>query len=456
MGDLHAVYAAVEREQGRFVADLQRVVQQPSISSQGIGVRECAELLVEMMGDLGIDARVMDTAGLPVVYGEINAPDPTAPTLVIYNHYDVQPPEPLDEWTRPPFGAEIADGILYGRGATDAKGNLLAHLKAVDAFRSAGVPLPCNLKFLFDGEEESGSPSLPAFVAAHTELLTADAALSFDGGFDADDRPHIGFGSSGLLFVEIRVRGAQADLHSARARLVQNPAWRLVWALSALKGPDGRINLDGFYDPIRPVTAIDRAALAQTGWNDEAQRRSLGTDRFIGDVSGLAAFEQLLFTPTCNIAGFGTGWMGEGHKTVLPSRAACRLDFRLVADQDPDTVLASLRHFLDAHDCADFAVEDMGSIEPSRTTLDTPFASVVIDAARQVYGGEPAVRPTGDASGRQGVWLGGQLGGIPAVGTGIGPPAWRGHAANEFMTIGHYLNGIKYAATIWDFFGARR
>ena len=456
MSDLSAVYAAVDREQERFIADLQRVVRQPSISSQGIGVRECAELLVEMMGDLGIDARVMHTAGLPVVYGEISAPDPAAPTLVIYNHYDVQPPEPLDEWTRPPFGAEIAAGVLYGRGATDAKGNLLAQLKAVDAFRSAGVSLPCNLKFLFDGEEESGSPSLPAFVAAHTDLLAADAALSFDGGFDADDRPHIGFGSSGLLFVELRVRGAQADLHSARARLVQNPAWRLVWALSALKGPDGRINLDGFYDPIRPVTAIDRAALAQTGWNDEAQRRSLGTERFLGGVSGLAAFEQLLFTPTCNIAGFGTGWMGEGHKTVLPSRASCRLDFRLVADQDPDTVLASLRRFLDAHDCADFEVEDMGSIEPSRTTLDTPFAGVVIDAARQVYGGEPAVRPTGDASGRQGVWLGGQLGGIPAAGTGIGPPAWRGHAANEFMTIGHYLNGIKYAATIWDFFGARR
>ncbi len=456
MGDLGAVYAAVERERERFIGDLQRVVRQPSISSQGIGVRECAELLVTMMGDLGIDARVLETAGLPVVYGEIRAPNPDAPTLVIYNHYDVQPPEPLEEWDYPPFGAEVHDGILYGRGATDAKGNLLAHLKAVDAFRVAGVSLPCNLKFLFDGEEESGSPSLPDFVAAHTDLLAADAALSFDGGFDADDRPHIGFGSSGLLFVEIRARGARADLHSARARLVENPAWRLVWALGALKGPDGRINLDGFYDAIRPVTDIDRAALAQTGWNDEAQRRSLGTDHFLGGVSGLASFEQLLFTPTCNIAGFGTGWMGEGHKTVLPSRAACRLDFRLVADQDPDTILAALRRFLDEHGCADFEVEDMGSIEPSRTTLDTPFAAVVIDAARQVYGGEPAVRPTGDASGRQGVWLGGRLGGIPAAGTGIGPPAWRGHAANEFMSLAHYLNGIKYAATIWELFGARR
>jgi acetylornithine deacetylase/succinyl-diaminopimelate desuccinylase-like protein len=454
MAGIDAVYRAVDENAERFVADLQRVVRQPSISSQNIGVRECADLLVAMMGELGIAARVMETDGLPVVYGEIRAPRPDAPTLVIYNHYDVQPPEPLDEWTHPPFGAEIVDGVLYGRGATDAKGNLLCHIKAVDAFRRAGAPLPCHVKFLFDGEEESGSPSLPAFVAGHTDLLAADAALSFDGGFAAGDRPQIGFGSSGLLYVEIRARGGSKDLHSARARLVENPAWRLVWALAGLKGPDERVNLPGFYDPIRPPSALERAALEQTGWDDAAQMRELGVTRFLGGVSGVAAFERLLFTPTCNIAGFATGWMGEGHKTVLPSRAACRLDFRLVADQDPTTILAALRRYLDDHGCADFEIEDMGSIEPSRTALDTPFAALVIDAARRVYGVEPAVRPTGDASGRQGVWLGGRLGGIPAAGTGVGPPDWHGHAADEFITLDHYLNGIKYAATIWQLFGA--
>lgn len=456
MADLTPVYRAVDAGRERHIADLQRVVRQPSISSQGIGVRECAELLARMMRDVGIEAWVMETAGLPVVYGAIRTPDPAAPTLVIYNHYDVQPPDPVEEWTHPPFGAEIVGDTLYGRGATDAKGNLMAHLGAVRAFRDAGMPLPCNVTFLFDGEEERGSPSLPAFVAAHADLLAADAALSFDGGFEAGGRPQIGFGSSGLLYVEIRARGASKDLHSARARLVESPAWRLVWALGQLKGPDGRVTLPGFYDPIRPVTEGDRAALARTGWDDAAQRRDLGVDRFLGGISGLAAFEQLLFTPTCNIAGFATGWMGEGHKTVLPSRAACRLDFRLVADQEPGAILAALRRFLDERGCADFAIDDLGSIEPSRTDLDTPFAGVVIDAARQVYGAEPAVRPTGDASGRQGVWLGGRLGGIPAAGTGVGPPAWRGHAADEFITLGHYLDGIKYAATIWQLFAERR
>src|SRR6476646_8622595 len=175
MTDLNPVYQAIDANEARFVADLQRVVRQPSISSQNIGVRECAALLTEMMRDLGMDARVMETAGLPVVYGEIRAPRADAPTLVIYNHYDVQPADPLGEWTHPPFDAAIVDGVMYGRGTTDAKGNLLAHLKAVDAFRRAGVSLPCHLKFLFDGEEESGSQSLPGFVAAHTDLLAADA-----------------------------------------------------------------------------------------------------------------------------------------------------------------------------------------------------------------------------------------------------------------------------------------
>lgn len=455
MIDLAPVNRAIDERFDDAVAALQRVVRQPSISSQNIGVRECAELLVREMTALGIDARVMETEGLPVVYGEIRSPRADAPTLVIYNHYDVQPADPLDEWTHKPFGAEIVDGVMYGRGTTDAKGNLLAHLMAIKAFRDAGVELPCHLKFLFDGEEESGSPSLPAFVAAHTALLAADAALSFDGGFGGSNRPRISFGTSGLLYVELRLKEAERDLHSARARLVQNPAWRLVWALAALRGPDGRVNLPGFYDAIRPVSDLERQTLDRSGWDDAAQMRDLGVTRFIGDVSGTDAYVQLLFTPTCNISGFAAGWMGAGHKTLLPSHAACRLDFRLVADQDPGAILASLRAFLDEHGCADVEIESRGNIEPARTALDTPFAELIVDAAREVYGGEPDVQPTVDASGRQGVWLGGMLGGIPSAGTGIGPPAWRGHAADEFMTLEHYRNGIRYAAAIWARFAER-
>lgn len=450
MAELEAVYRYVDEHADQMVADLQRLVRQPSVSSTGAGVRECANLLASMMGDVGIDATVMETDGLPVVFGRIAA-DPAAPTLVIYTHYDVQPADPEGDWSSPPFEARIVDGRLVGRGATDAKGNLMAHLKAVEALRATSG-LPINLKFLFDGEEESGSPSLPNFVAGHLALLGADAALSFDGGFEADNRPRINLGSSGLLFVQLRARGGAKDLHSARARLVPNPAWKLVWALSSIKGPDGRVLIDGFYDAVRPPSPAERTLLEQSGWDDAAQRQDLGVEEFLGGVSGVDALQQLLFTPTCNIAGFQSGYVGEGNKTLLPSQAMVNLDFRLVSDQDPADLLKKLRDHLDRRGFGDIEIEDLGSVEPSRTDPASPFAQVVVEAARRVYGREPSLRPTGDASGRQAVWLAGKLG-IPGAGTAIGPPDWRGHSANEFMTVGHYLQGIKFAATIWTLFG---
>lgn len=451
MTDLSPVYAYVDEHADRMVADLQRLIRQPSISSANLGVRECAELLVEMMGDVGITARVIETDGLPVVYGEINSDRPEAPTLLIYTHYDVQPADPESDWESPPFEARRVGDRIIGRGATDAKGNLMAHLKAVEALR-ATTGLPINVKFIFDGEEESGSPSLPAFVERHRDLLAAEAALSFDGGFDAGDVPRVSLGTSGLLFVQMRARGGSKDLHSARARLVPNPAWKLVWALASIKGPDGRVRIEGFYDAVRPPTPLERSLLEQAGWDDEAQKRDLGVDEFLGGVSGVDALEQLLFTPTCNIAGFASGYVGEGNKTLLPATAAVNVDFRLVVDQDPADIFQRLRKHLDDHGFADVELHDLGSIEPSRVPADSPFARVVVEAARRVYGREPSLRPSESASGRQAVWLAGKLG-IPGAGTGIGPPDWRGHAANEFITVRHYLAGIKYAATIWSLFG---
>src|SRR5690606_30813410 len=181
--------------------------------------------------------------------------------------------------------------------------------------------MPVNLKFIFDGEEESGSPSLPAFVDENLELLRADAALSFDGGFAAGNTPTVNLGSSGLASVQLRATNGTHDLHSARARLVPNPAWKLVWALATMKAPDGTITIDGFYDDIRPPTEVERAILEQTGLDDEAYKADLGVDEFLGGVSGVDALQQLLFTPTCSISGIAAAYVGEGSKTLLPSTA---------------------------------------------------------------------------------------------------------------------------------------
>ncbi len=452
MANLQQVYSYIDEHRDSMIADLQRIVRQPSISSANVGVRECAALLVEMMTALGIEARVVETEGLPVVYGQIGDAGPNAKTLVIYNHYDVQP-APESDWEAPPFEARIVGDRMIGRGTTDAKGNLMAHLKAVEALRATSG-MPINVKFVFDGEEESGSPSLPGFVNSNLDMLRADAALSFDGGFDAGDTPRINLGSSGLLFIQMRARGGSKDLHSARARLVPNPAWKLVWALASMKTSDGKITIDGFYDAIRPPSAAERDLLEKSGWNDEAQKRDLGVDEFLNGVSGVDAVQQLLFTPTCNIAGFASGYVGEGNKTLLPSTAAVNVDFRLVADQDPDDIFRKVRKHLDTHGFSDIEISSESGIEPSRTAADSPFANLVADAARQVYQREPSIRPTGDASGRQGVWLAGKLG-IPGAGTAVGPPDWHGHASNEFMSLDHFINGVKYAATIWTLFSER-
>jgi acetylornithine deacetylase/succinyl-diaminopimelate desuccinylase-like protein len=453
MPGLDDVYTYVDEHKDQMIGDLQRLVRQKSISSQNIGVRECAELLVEMMGDVGIDAQVMETAGLPVVFGHIKAERDNAPTVLIYNHYDVQPSDPDDAWESPPWEARIVGDKMIGRGTTDAKGNLMAHLKAIQALKATGG-LPINIKFIFDGEEESGSPSLPQFVDENMELLKADAALSFDGGFAAGNRPQVGLGSSGLASVQLRAKGGDKDLHSARARLVPNPAWKLVWALASMKAPDGTITIDGFYDDIRPPTDVERAILEQSGWDDEAQKADLGVDEFLGGVTGVDALQQLLFTPTCNISGFASGYVGEGSKTLLPSTAQVNLDFRLVADQDPKDIVEKVKAHLKKHGFDDIEVLGGSGVEPSRTDPTSPFAQLVIESARQVYGQEPMVRPTGDASGRQGAWFATKLG-VPGAASAVGPPDWRGHAANEFMTLTHFINGVKFAATIYTLYGER-
>lgn len=454
MANLQAAYQYVDEHGEELVADLQRLVRQPSVSSSGVGVPECAELLVGMMKDAGIDARTIETEGNPIVFGEARSDDSNALTVLHYSHYDVQPPDDDDpHWEAPPFDARRFGDRIVARGVTDAKGNVMAFVEAVKAMKAAGG-LPVNVKFVFDGEEESGSPSLPGFLEANRDTLQADAMLGFDGGFGAGDRPRIHLGSSGLLTCQLRARGGEKDLHSARARLVPNPAWKLVWALASMKGPDNRVLIEGFYDDVRPVSEAERALLEEANFDDEATKADLGVDEFLGGVSGVDALQQWLFTPTCNINGFASGFVGQGAKTLLPATATVNLDFRLVMDQDPQDIADKLRRHLDGHGFEDVELTGRGFVEPSRTDADSPFARIVAEAARQLYDREPSLLPTGDASGRTTQWIATRLG-IPGAGTGIGPPDWRGHATNEFMLVPYYLNGIKLAATIWTMVGER-
>ncbi|MBI4526133.1 MAG: M20/M25/M40 family metallo-hydrolase [Deltaproteobacteria bacterium] len=446
--DLARINAYIDAHRDRFVEELRTLVRQPSISSQNYGVKECGELIRKMMEEVGIEASVLPTNGQPVVFGRLASPK-AVKTLLIYNHYDVQPVEPLDAWEHPPFEATMVGERIVGRGSTDSKGNLLCHLKAVEAFLKTDQEVPVNLKFLFDGEEEIGSPSLPDFVEKHRDSLAADGSLSFDGGFDASGQPRIQLGSSGLLYIEIRARGPKRDLHSARARLVENPAWKLVWALQSMKGRDERILIDHFYDDILPPTEEELKLLEDSGWDDRAHLEEYGVDRFLLGLTGIAASERLLFQPTCNISGFKAGHLGEGMKTIVPAEALVKVDFRLVHRQNPLDILEKVKRHLAKHGFSDLEVHCLGYIEPSRTPFRSRIAQALISAARENYRTEPVIKPTGEASGRQGPWLASRLG-IEGAASGVGPPKWRGHAPNEFITTGHFIDGIKYAANVWS------
>lgn len=447
---MDAVYGYIESNQDRFVEELRRLVRQPSISAHGLGMVECAELVERTMEDIGIQAQVMPTEGYPLVFGQIG-PELSPKTLLLTSHYDVQPPEPLDAWICDPFAAELREGKLIGRGATDSKGNLLSLLRGVEALRRVRGELPLGVKFLFDGEEECGSPSLPKFVKGNKQLLAADAVLTFDGGLDGAGRGQLILGSGGILYLDLKARGSTKDLRGNRARLVPNAAWKLIQALSTLKDSNERVLIDGFYDDLLPPTEEERRLLAEYPWDNQRELEASRVHEFLGGVQGREAVERLLVMPTCNIDGIASGYSGPGVKTVLPSQAMAKVEFGLRAAQPPEDILRKLRAHLNRKGFGELEVEVLASTEPALSSTDSLISRAALAAWETVYGAKPAVKPRAETYGRQGTWLARQLC-VEGAMIGVGPPAWNGHAPNEFMTIEHLIKGLKYAATVIDIF----
>jgi len=356
----------------KYVEDLRRICQKPSISAQKVGISECAETLREMMQEAGVKARLMSVRnGYPVVFGELKTRGAEG-CMGFYNHYDVQPPEPLELWESPPFEAEIRDGKVFARGVSDNKGNVIARLKAVEAILNVMGKAPISLKFFVEGEEEIGSPHLPAFVRKNMDLLKADGYLWEGDGVDEKDRPLVSLGAKGILYVELEAKGAKMDVHSSRAPLTPNPAWRLVWALASLKGPEERIRIPGWYEGVTEPTDEEKRLLEEAPFEEEEEKRDLGLREFLGGLSGVESRRALYFSPTCTICGFGAGYTGPGPKTVLPSVARAKADFRLVGTQRPDELFLKLKDFLEKEGFGDIKITNLGGYEPAKTPLRTP------------------------------------------------------------------------------------
>jgi len=449
--DMKDIFAYIDAHADDYVTRLQTLCRQPTIAAQGLGMTETADLVQRMVADLGSDVKLIPTEGYPGVYGELPGTGPKS--LLLYEHYDAQPPEPLELWTHDPFGAEIADGRIWARGVADNKGNLVARLCAADAWRQVRGQLPLKLKFLFEGEEEIGSPSLPAFAEAYHDLYRADGCIWEAGYKDAQGRLQITMGCKGICYVELQAHGANTDLHSANAAIVPSPVWRLVWALQTLKAPDEHILIDGFYDHVREPSPQDLELAAAWDFQEETHRQALGIDHFLRGASGEQLKADLLFQPTCNIAGIEAGYTGPGSKTVLPNQAMCKIDFRLVPNQSNQRVLRLLREHLDRHGFSDIEVIDLHGEDPARTDPSDPLVTAVAEAAREVYDEPPQLLPTMSGTGPMYPLC--QRWGMPAVGSGVGNAQSHTHAPNENIKVADYIEGIKHIALIFQKFAEK-
>jgi acetylornithine deacetylase/succinyl-diaminopimelate desuccinylase-like protein len=439
---MNPVYAWIDQNRDRFLRELFELVSQPSISAQNQGVRECAELLCRRMDAGGVPARILPTAGHPVVFGEVKAPGATR-TVLIYGHYDVQPPDPLDLWHSPPFTPTIRDGRIYGRGTGDNKGQFFAHLKAVEALLATERTLPVNVKFLFEGEEEVSSRNLRGFIEHNRSLLAADYAYCSDGPMLPGGQPTILFGVRGILHVEVSLTGANRDVHSGNLGVfVPAPAWRLVQFLGTLQDAQGNILIKGFSDAVVPPSATERQALRAIPF-DPAVMAGLGLPAPAA-AAGPAYFERLMFKPTVNICGLTSGYQGQGSKTIVPHRASAKLDMRLVVNQDPDDIFEKFVAHATAHGFADLKIERQGGFYPSRTPLDHPLGAAAARAVQQGFGKQAVLQPCMGGSDPDYYFT--HVLGIPRVNVPYAPHDENNHAPNESIGLDGFFSGIKTTA----------
>lgn len=440
---LQDVYKYIEENADRMLERLWPLLSQRSISAQGAGMSESARLLAQIMEDVGIKTQILPTSGETMVFGQVDERADT--TLLVYGHYDVQPPEPLEQWKSPPFEPTVRDGFIYARGAADNKGQLYAHLMAIEALLATRGRLGCNVKFLFEGEEEVGSPNLAPFIRANKQLLAADACYTSDALQHPEGHPYIFPGLKGMVTMELTCRGANRDRHSAMADIIENPAWRLLHALTSMRDLDGQISVDGFYDDVVPLSRRDRELLAAVPNPKEQLKADLGLQSL--RPAAEENFHVARTEPTFNISGLVSGYTDEGMKTVLPHVASAKLDIRLAPKQHPDRIASLVRAHLDKQGFTDVEMEVTGRSIPSMTDVEHPFVELVLEAAREGFGRDPLLYPKVVGSGPDYVFT--DILGMPSV---IVPYAGSGseiHAPNENMAVDAIVKGARTSAAVF-------
>lgn len=441
----------------RFIEELKDYLRQPSISTKREykqQILDTAEYLRSAFLEIGMDkAELCPTAGYPIVYAE-KIVNPELPTVLVYGHYDVQPPEPLELWKSQPFEPEVRDGHIYARGADDNKGQFWAQFKAVEVLQKNGG-IPCNIKFMVEGEEETGSDSLPQFLRKNKEKLAADTIILSDSTMVAADTPSITTGLRGLSYVEVEVTGPNRDLHSGLyGGIVRNPINTLCQMIARLKDENGRITIPGFYDKVAEVTEEEKKAMEEVPITEETYKQTLEVEETFGEA-GYAAIARGTVRPTLDVNGIWGGYTDEGAKTVIPSKAYAKISMRLVPDQSSDEITKLFTDYFKSLAPSGVRVE----VRPHHggEPIVTPIDSVAYQAAAEAYerGFGKAPLPVRGGGSIPIVALFKKELGLDAILMGFGLDENAIHSPNERMSTDIILKGVRTVAEFYSIYAQK-
>lgn len=442
-----------EQNHARSREELFDFLRIPSVSARSehdADTRRAAEWLADRMRNAGLEAEVHDTEGHPVVLGEWRGAGDDAATILIYGHYDVQPPEPLDEWASPPFEPEIRDGRVYARGSADDKGQLYMHVKALEAHLKGAGSLPVNVVVVAEGEEEVGSEHLLPFVEAMKDRLACDVVVISDSAMFDEGQPSLLFSLRGLAYLEVHVTAARSDLHSgAYGGAVPNPAMALARMLSTMHDESGHIAIEGFYDRVKEWDEATRASIRALDFDEEDFRASVGAPGLSGET-GYSTLERLWIRPTCEVNGLLSGYTGQGAKTVLPAKAMAKVSFRLVPDQDPKRVADLVRAHLDRVKPAgvEVRVVELHGGNPWRADPSGPVFEAAARALEEAYDRAPVLVGEGGSIPIVGEFE--RILGAPALLVGFALPGCNMHAPDEWISVSDLETGTVALVRLYE------
>ncbi|NND86562.1 MAG: M20/M25/M40 family metallo-hydrolase [Nitrosopumilus sp.] len=442
----------VDSHMTELISDLQTLIRQPSVSAKNEGIEECANLVQKILKKTGIKSEILrlKKGVAPIVYGEIKSKQNPTKTLMFYNHYDVQPAEPFGLWDDPPFSGTKKGNKIFGRGATDDKGELITRIKAVDACLKTTGDVPCNIKFVIEGEEETGSAHIEEYLKKYKKKFSCDGVIWEFGYVDAKNRPIIGLGMKGLLFVELSVNESKIDAHSSLAVLIKNPAWRLIEAVKTLRDSNGKILIKDWYKEVTPLSKNDLEIIRKEPFDENVFKKEFGISSFVGNKKGMEAKKALVGGATCNIAGFVSGYSGDGAKTVLPGHALVKIDFRLVPKMDPKKQIMRLKKHLKSNGFSDVKIKIYHGEAAARTKSTEPFVNQVKMAADKAFG-KSILNVSNAGTGPMHPFV--DILGAPCISIGSTYIFSRIHSPNEFARVDLLKKTTKCICLIMENFG---